>query len=141
MAKIQRLAVSSAGEKIRNWYGHARIELNEGTNLCRLFDRVVSQVYTIDAAHAPENRITGILAPTADRILEMFLLQGGESEAPFEALFYSCYIVNEVLEAKGSDLELGFVTKAETWCQASLSLCERIVSARAIVWFVLILLN
>ena len=49
-------------------------------------------MYTIDPAHSPENRITGILAPTADRILEMFLSQDDDIVRPFEALFYACYV-------------------------------------------------
>ena len=61
--------------------------LTKGTKLCHLFNRIVSQVYTIDAAHSPENRITGILAPTADRILEMFLSQDDDIGRPLRHYF------------------------------------------------------
>ena len=103
--------------------------------MCNLFDRIVSQVYSIDAAHSPENRITGILAPTADRILEMFLSQDDDIGGPFEALFYACYVAKEVFEAHDNGLEQQFIVQAEKWCLAALTLAEKIVRARFIVRF------
>jgi hypothetical protein len=101
--------------------------------LCNLFNRIVSQVYTIDAAHSPENRITGILAPTSDRILEMFLSQDSDIGRPFEALFYACYVAKEVLDAHDNGLEQQFIIQVEKWCRAALTLAEKIVRARFIV--------
>src|SRR5947207_13387269 len=99
----------------------------EGTKLCSLFHRIVSQVYTIDTAHSPENRITGILAPTADRFLEMFLSQDDDIERPFEALFYACYVSKEVLGLHNNGLERDFVTQAEACCTTALTLAEKVV--------------
>src|SRR5579871_1884385 len=79
--------------------------LTIGYKLGDIFNRIVSEVYTIDASHSPENRITGILAPTADRILEMFLTQESENGRPFESLFYACYIAREVIESHGNGLQ------------------------------------
>lgn len=107
----------------------------KGTKLCRLFHRIISQVYAIDAAHSPENRITGILAPTADRLLEMFLSQHDDIGRPFEALFYACYAAKEVLGIHDNDLEREFVTQVESWCQSALTLAEKIVRTRFTVRF------
>jgi len=107
-----------------------------GTKLCKLFHRIVSDVYTIDAAHSPENRITGILAPTADRILEMFLSQGDDSERPFEALFYACYVAKEVFQTPQSGLERQLTMQTEKWCQSALLLAERVVRTRVVVRYI-----
>src|SRR5271155_4161571 len=101
--------------------------------LCNLFDRIVSQVYTIDAMHTPENRITGMLAPTADRILEMFLSQEDDIGRPFEALFYASYVAKEVFQSQDNGLEGHLVLKVEKWCIAALALAERVVRTRSIV--------
>ena len=101
--------------------------------LCKLFDRIVSQVYTIDSTHTPENRITGMLAPTADRILEMFLSQEDDIGRPFEALFYACYLAKEVFQSQDNGLERQVVVKAEKWCLSALALAERVVRTRSIV--------
>lgn len=110
-----------------------KTKLIKGTKLCCLFEWIVSQVYRIDAAHSPENRVTGILTPTADRILELFLSQDDDIERPFEALFYACFAAKEVFESKDNGLEGQFVIKAEKWCSAALSLAENIVRTRFIV--------
>ena len=109
--------------------------LTKGTKLCRLLHRIVSQVYTIDPAHSPENRITGILAPIADRILEMFLSHDDDIGRPFEALFYACYVAKEVLGTHDNGLEREFVTQAEAWCESALTLAEKIVRTRFTVRF------
>jgi hypothetical protein len=94
-------------------------------------------VYTIDGAHSPENRVTGILAPTAERILEMFLSQDDDIGRPFEALFYACYVAKEVFESQDIGVERQFVRLAETWCLTSLTLAERVIRARFAVRLVL----
>src|SRR5277367_1579539 len=83
--------------------------------------------------HTPENRITGMLAPTADRILEMFLSQEDDIGRPFEALFYACYIAKEIFQSQDNGLEQQIVVKAEKWCLSALALGERIVRTRSIV--------
>jgi len=105
--------------------------LTEGEKLCSLFNRVISQVYTVDGLHTPENRISGILAPTADRILEMFLLD--DLGRPFEALFYACYVTKEVLQSYDNGLERPPVRKVKEWCISALSLAERIIRMRVIL--------
>jgi hypothetical protein len=107
-----------------------------GTKLCGLLHRVVSDVYTIDTAHSPENRITGILAPTADRILEMFLSHEEDIQRPFEALFYACYVAKEVFESHDNGLERQFVVQVEKWCLSALSLAERVVRTRVVVRYI-----
>ena len=90
----------------------------------------MSQVYTIDTMHSAENRITGIITPTADRILEMFLSEDEDIGRPFEALFYACYVAKEVLETNDNTVETQFVQKAESWCRSALSLSEKILMLR-----------
>ena len=85
--------------------------------------------------NTPENRITGMLAPTADRILEMFLSQEDDIGRPFEALFYACYIAKEILQSQDNGLERQLVIKAEKWCSSALALAERILRTRPIVTF------
>jgi hypothetical protein len=109
------------------------ILLTPGNDLCQLFNRVISQVYTIDALHSPENRVTGIITPTADRILEMFLSQENEISRPFEALFYACYIAKGVSEATEDGMQGQLVNKATRWCESSLSLAQTITWTRPLV--------
>lgn len=90
-------------------------------------------MYTVDSAHSPENRITGIVAPTADRILEIFLNQNSDMGSPFEALFYACYIAKEVFESNNNGLETAMVKKAEIWCQSALSLSQAVIRTRPLV--------
>jgi nuclear pore complex protein Nup188 len=104
-----------------------------GTKLCRMFNRIVSEVYTIDAAHGPENRITGVLAPTADRILEMFLSLDEDITRPFEALFYACYVSKEILVNIEEGVDQGWVTQAEDWAKEALYLANTVVRTRPIV--------
>ena len=100
-----------------------------------MFGRVVSQVYTIDMMHTAENRITGIVTPMADRILEMFLSEEEDIIRPFEALFYACYIAKEVLETNDNTVESQFIQKSEVWCRSALLLAEKIVRTRRIVTY------
>ena len=116
------------------------VRLMEGGKLCRLFHKIVSQVYTIDASPAPENKITGILAPTADRILEMFLSQDDDIGLPFEALFYACFVTQEIFETRDNGLQRSYVVQAESWCEAALTLAETIVRVRYIVRLLILLI-
>jgi hypothetical protein len=109
--------------------------LISGTKLCNLFERIVSQVYRIDMMHTAENRITGIVTPMADRILEMFLSEEEDIIRPFEALFYACYIAKEVFETNDNTIESQFVQKAEAWCRSALSLAEKVVQTRMVVTY------
>jgi hypothetical protein len=93
----------------------------------------VSEVYTIDAAHSPENRITGILAPTADRILEMFLSLDEDITRPFEALFYACHVTNEILVNVEEGVDQGWIVQTEDWATAALYLANTVVQTRPIV--------
>lgn len=83
--------------------------------------------------HTAENRITGIVTPMADRILEMFLSEEEDIIRPFEALFYSCYIAKEVLQSTA--VESQFIQKSEAWCRSALLLAEKIVQTRRIVTY------
>ena len=87
--------------------------------------------------HSAENRITGIVAPTADRILEMFLSEEEDIGRPFEALFYACYVAKEVLETNDNTVESQFVRKAESWCRSALLLADKLVRTRIVVRYVL----
>lgn len=93
----------------------------------------MSEVYTIDAAHSPENRVTGILAPTADRILEMFLSLDEDITRPFEALFYGCYVTKEILVNVEDGVDQGWISQAEEWAKQALYLANTIVRTRPIV--------
>ena len=87
----------------------------------------------IDALHSPENRVTGIITPSADRVLEMFLAQENEMGRPFESLFYACYIAKEVFETRDDGLEAELVRKAVNWSLSSLALSETIIRTRPLV--------
>jgi Nucleoporin Nup188, N-terminal subdomain III len=104
-----------------------------GTKLCQLLNRIVCQAYSVDMSHTPENRMTGILSPTADRILEMFLSQENDMNRPFESLFYACYVANEVFDSRGRRLEDEATRKTESWCLSALSLAQRIIVTRSLV--------
>jgi len=97
----------------------------------------VSGVYTIDAAHSPENRVMGILAPTADRILEMFLSLDEDITRPFESLFYGCYVAKEILVNVEEGVGEGWIAQAEEWAKEALSLTNTVVRTRPIVKYFL----
>jgi nuclear pore complex protein Nup188 len=113
----------------------------QGSTLCTLFNRIISQVYGIDAANSPDNRLTGMIAPSADSILQLFLLPSGEGGSPVEALFYPCHIFCEMLEANGNGLGRRLMLKAESWCRGAIELAETVVNIRTIVRFELYFLR